>query len=179
MFSQNETVFVLIDVQGRLAEAMYEKGALFKNLEILVQGMQALGVPIIVTEQIPEKMGKTIPQLETLLDSAAPIAKSSFSCCGEQAFVQKLKQQNRKQVLLAGIETHVCVYQTASDLIDTGYHVEVAADAVSSRTGSNRQIGLEKMKACGARITSVETVLFELLKTADHPSFKAVLKLVK
>jgi nicotinamidase-related amidase len=179
MMTVNDTVLALVDVQGKLAELMHEKDLLFDNLRKLVRGVQILKIPIIWMEQIPEKMGKTIPVLQGLLASESPISKTSFSCCAEQAFLNKLEATGRKQVLIAGIETHVCVFQTAADLVQRGYHVEIVADAVSSRTLSNKLIGLERAKAHGAFLTSVESSLFELLRTAAAPEFKEILKLVR
>lgn len=179
MNSIDNTVFVLVDVQGRLAEIMHDKDALFDNLQRLVKGMQLLKVPIVWMEQIPEKMGPTIPQLGALLTSEKPIAKSSFSCCGDETFMKKLTSLGRKHVVIAGIEAHVCIYQTATELMKHGYDVEVVADAVSSRAASNKQIALDRIKAAGAHLTSVEMVLFELMKTADHPAFRDMLKIVK
>jgi nicotinamidase-related amidase len=103
----------------------------------------------------------------------------SFSCCGEPAFLARLEALGRGQALLAGIETHVCVYQTAADLVARGCAVEVVADGVSSRTLDNKLIGLERIRGCGARLTSVETCLFELLRTAEHAAFREILKIVK
>ena len=179
MYSASDAVFVLVDVQGKLAELMFEKEKLFGNLGKLVAGMRALEVPIIWVEQIPEKMGATIAPLRERLSGLTPVSKSSFSCCGEPRFLDQLQRLGRRQVLLAGIETHVCVYQTATDLVAAGYDVEIVADAVSSRTPENRGLGLEKVKACGARLTSVETSLFELMRSAEHSAFRAVLDIVK
>ena len=174
-----DTVFILVDVQGKLAESMHEKAALHDNLRKLVQGMRVLKVPIVWVEQIPEKMGPTIPVLKELLAHCAPISKSSFSCCNEPAVVNKIESTGRRQVLIAGIEAHVCVFQTAADMVRMGYHVEIVADAVSSRTLSNKTIGLERAKAHGAFITSVESCLFDLLRTATAPEFKEILTIVK
>jgi len=187
MLTTNNTVFVLVDVQGKLASVMHEKEALFDSLSRLVRGMQTLAVPIIWMEQIPEKMGATIPQLKELLTNQKPISKSSFSCCGSAEFMECLEATGRKQVLLAGIETHVCVYQTAVELMRAGYAVEVVVDAVSSRSVLNKEIGLQKIKDCGARsvgsgqghVTTVETAIFELMRTADHPAFRDTLGIVK
>jgi nicotinamidase-related amidase len=179
MLNHKDTVFVLIDVQGKLAGLMHEKERLFENLEKLLRGMQALNVPIIWMEQIPEKMGPTIVPLRQLLGTHAPIPKTSFSCGGSPAFMEQLKATRKKQVLLAGIETHVCVYQTAADLVRQAYHVEVAADAVSSRRALDRDIALRKIDEVGAYLTTVETAIFELLRTADHPKFRDILAIVK
>lgn len=179
MFTIPSTILVLIDVQNKLAELMHEKQTLFNNLQILVKGMQILDVPIIWLEQNPLRMGRTIDSLRDLLSSQEPIPKMSFSCCGDNTFKEQLEASGRKQVLLAGIETHVCVYQTARDLAGSGYEVEVVADAVSSRTPDNKLIGLDKIKACGVQFTSVEMILFELMRTAERPAFREILKIVK
>lgn len=179
MLTTNNTVLVLVDVQGKLAQLMDGKEALFQNLRKLVQGSQVLGLPIIWLEQNPTGLGPTIPELAELLHAQQPIAKFSFSCCGDDGFMAALRATGRKQVLLAGIETHVCIYQTAADLLNRGYEVEVVADGVSSRTAANRDLALGKMQQLGARLTSVEMALFELLGKAEGPAFKAMLKIVK
>lgn len=179
MLKIENTVFILIDVQGKLAQVMHEKDMLFNNLQKLIAGIKALKIPVIWMEQIPEKMGPTIPELSELLKDEKPIGKKCFSCCHDNVFMKKLAGLNRGQVLVAGIETHVCVYQTAAMLVEAGYDVEVVADGTSSRTLSNRTIGLDKIRTCGAHVTTVEMALFELLKTADHPAFREILKIVK
>ena len=180
MLTVENTALVVIDVQGKLAQIMDQKEALFANLEKMIKGIQVLEIPIIWTEQVPEKLGPTLPEFSELLThSAKPIAKSSFSCCGHPPFVEAIQALGRRQVLLTGIETHVCVYQTALDLLDAGYEVQVVADAVSSRTSANKQIGLERMKAAGATLTSTEMALFELLRVAEGPQFKQIAKIVK
>jgi len=177
--NSDSAVLVLVDVQGKLAQIMHEKDALFANLQKLVRGAQALRLPILWLEQNPERMGATIPELRGLLAGATPIPKMSFSCCGEPAFLARLEALGRGQALLAGIETHVCVYQTAADLVARGCAVEVVADGVSSRTLDNKLIGLERIRGCGAHLTSVETCLFELLRTAEHAAFREILTIVK
>jgi nicotinamidase-related amidase len=180
MLTLNNTALVVIDVQGKLAQLMAQKEALFENLQKLIKGVQVLELPIIWNEQLPEKLGPTTPEIaELLVQSTRPIAKSSFSCCGNPPFMEALKATGRKQVLLTGIETHICVYQTCRDLLDLGYEVQVVTDAVSSRTPENRQIGLERMKEAGATATSTEMALFELLRVAEGPKFKQITKIVK
>jgi nicotinamidase-related amidase len=179
MLTIEKTALVLIDVQGKLAQLMHNREALFKQLQVAIKGMQALGAPIFWLEQNPAGLGATIPELAGLLAAQKPIAKMSFSCCGSAEFMLALKASGRAQVLLAGIEAHVCVYQTARDLLAARCDVEVVADCVSSRSAENRLIGLEKMRAAGAGITCVETALFELLRTAESPKFKEVVRLVK
>lgn len=179
MFTQQESALVLIDIQGKLAESMQEREALSDNLIRLARSAALLQLPTLWVEQSPDKMGRTIAPLAELLSGHLPIAKTSFSCCGEPTFMQALKQTGRHQLILAGIECHVCVFQTAADLLAAGYEVQVVADAVSSRTLANRQIGLERMRALGAQITSTETLLFELMKTSSHPNFRDIAKLIR
>ena len=179
MLRAEDTVVVFIDVQGRLAEAMADRDALFANLEKLLRGAAALGLPVLWTEQIPEKLGPTVPALAALLAGVQPIPKSAFSCGGEPAFMERLRALGRRQVLLCGIETHVCVYQTARDLREAGCEVEVVADAVSSRRRENRELALDKLRDCGVRLTGVEMALMELLRVAAGDRFRAVLKIIK
>jgi len=177
--SPDSTVFVLVDVQGKLAQLMHGKETLFENLRKAVAGMLALEIPVLWIEQNPTKMGETIPELRELLEGHTPIPKMSFSACGEPLFMEKLAAAGRKDVLLAGIETHVCIVQTVTDLVEQGYRVQVMADAVSSRSPENREIGLERIRAAGAGLTSVEMALFELMRTAEHPRFRDLLKIVR
>ena len=179
MLAVENTALVVIDVQGKLSRLMYEKEKLFENLQKIITGAQILEIPIILTEQNPEGLGRTIPEVADLLPDVQPIPKFSFSCYGEKRFVEELEALKRKQVLIVGIESHVCVYQTTIDLLGAGYEVQVVADAVSSRTAENRELGLEKMKSGGAKLTGVETALFELLRVAEGAKFKGILKVVK
>ena len=179
MLEASDTALALIDVQGKLATLMHEKEKLYRNLRILVQGAAALKLPILWLEQYPEGLGPTIPEVAELLEGRQPLAKTCFSAFGQPEFARRLEESGRKQVLLAGIETHICVYQTARDLRGSGYEVEVVEDAVSSRTPANKRVGLEKMRASGAGVTSVETALFELLREAGNPGFREIARLVK
>lgn len=179
MLQRDNTALVIIDVQGRLAELMHDKEQLWTNLQRLVRGARVLGLPILWNEQLPEKLGPTIAPLRELLCDLKPMAKNSFSCCGNPAFMEALVKSGRKQALLAGIETHVCVYQTAIGLLERGYEVQVAADAVSSRFAHNKPIGLDRMKGAGAIITSTEMALFEMLVKAEGPAFSEIVKIVK
>lgn len=180
MLSLKNTALIVIDVQGKLAHLMHEKETFFANVERMVKGAQVLEMPILWTEQAPDKLGETIPQIrEPLLDTTQPVAKICFSCCGAQGFMGQLKSLNRTQILVTGLETHICVYQTVRDLLNMRYKVQVVADAVSSRTLENKQLGLERMKEAGAMLTSTEMALFELLRVAEGPKFKAISQLVK
>jgi nicotinamidase-related amidase len=179
MITSADTALVLVDVQAKLAPAMHDKEALLENLRRLVQGVRILGVPILWTEQNPAGLGPTLPEIADLLPDQKPVSKFSFSCCGSEQFRNELSALNRKNMLIAGIEAHVCVYQTAADLIHLQYEVQIVADAVASRTPENRLIGLEKSKSVGACLTSTETVLFELLKDAKSEKFKEIINIVK
>jgi nicotinamidase-related amidase len=170
---------VVIDIQGKLAMLSYDREVLFKNIQILIKSAKLLDIPVLWSQQCPDALGPTVPHLAELLSGIQPIDKASFSCCGDKQFISKLSSINRPQVLLCGIETHVCIYQTAVDLQEKGCAVFVIADAVSSRTLDNKQIALTRMQAIGINIYSAEMALFELLKTADHPQFKQIAKLVK
>lgn len=179
MLKRENTILLLIDIQGKLAHLMHAKESLFDSLQKLIKGIQVLDIPILWVEQNPTGLGPTIPEIAALLPDNEPISKMSFSSCREERFLQALKEQNRSQVLVAGIETHICVYQTAADLVAMGVEVQVVTDAVSSRTAENKAIGLQKMTDAGATLTSVETALFELLRVAEGEPFKAILNIVK
>ena len=179
MLTTENSVLVLIDVQGKLARAMQDRQRFLDNTLKLVEGSQILELPVLWTEQNPAGLGPTLPEIAALLPNQNPLSKLSFSCCANDQFIEKLKKLNRQNLLVAGIETHVCVYQTAADLVDLSYDVQVVTDAVASRTAENKQIGLEKCKQAGAGLTSTETVLFELLKVAKGDKFKKIIKVVK
>jgi len=179
MLKTNNTALVLIDIQGKLASLMHDRETLYANLQKLIKGAQALELPILWLEQYPKGLGPTVPEIAELLKGQEPLAKTCFSAYGLDEFRQALRQTQRRQIVLAGIETHICVYQTARDLLDDDFCVEIVADAVSSRTPQNNAIGLEKMLDCGAQITSVEMCLFELLQKAGGAQFKEIAALVK
>ncbi len=179
MLSRDQTVLVLVDVQTKLVQAMRDPEALLKNLERIIRGAQILELPILWCEQYPAGLGPTVPEVADLLAGQTPIAKMSFSCWGHERFREALIATGRRQVLLAGIEAHVCIYLTAAELAAAGYEVQVIADAVSSRTAENRQIGLERVRAIPAGVTGTETALFELLGRAGGDPFKEIIKLLK
>jgi nicotinamidase-related amidase len=179
MLAPESAFLLLVDFQEKLVRAMHEKQALVENAAKMVQGAKILGLPILWTEQNPKGLGSTVPEIATLLSDMDPVAKLSFSCCGEARFMEQLLKLNRKQALLCGIESHVCVYQSAADLLNLGCEVQVITDAVSARTSANKDIGLERCKDLGASLTSAETALFELLKVAEGDKFKQMLKVVK
>ena len=170
---------VVVDLQEKLAGLMHEKDMLIKNTCILIKMAKSLDIPVVFCEQVPGALGNTVEEVSKLLDGIEPIEKSFFSCCGENDFNGKLQGLGRSEILLCGIETHICVYQTSVDLLSAGLNVTVVSDAVSSRTLQNKQIGLNRIQSAGGRISSVEMLLFELLKTAEHPKFRGLAKLIK
>jgi nicotinamidase-related amidase len=177
MFKPDSTVLVIIDVQEKLAHTMHETTSMIQNLQKMIKGAHILGVPIIATQQI--NLGPTLPEIKDLIPEVSIVEKRSFSCCGEEAFIDVLTQINRNQILIAGIECHICVYQTAVDLVRLGYEVQAIADCISSRTMVNRDIGIERMQREGINLTSVEMALFELLKVAQGENIRQISRLVK
>ena len=179
MFSIDKSLLLVIDIQGKLAELMTDREKTYQNAEILIKGAKILNIPILLTEQYPKGLGHTIEPLATLLQDITPIDKTAFSCCGDATFMKALESSHRKQIIICGIETHICVYQTSIELLEKNYAIEVIADAVSSRTIENKHIGLDKIKSAGGNISCTETILFELLKKAEGAEFKEISRLVK
>lgn len=175
-----DTVLVVVDVQGKLAELMFESERLFGNIQRAIHFCQILQIPILWTEQAPDKIGLTVEPIASLLaHSIKPIHKRSFSCWGCEEFKDQLNKLNRRQILLVGIEAHVCLFQTAVDLCRHGYQVYVAVDAVSSKTQANRDMAIERMKQEGIILTSAEMAACEFLRSANHPHFKEVMSNIK
>ena len=179
MLNSKDTVLVIIDVQGKLARIMQNADKLFRNLAMLIKGARLLDVPIIWMEQLPDKLGSTVEEVSVYLDGLQPIAKDVFSCGQNAEFNSKLAEIDPENIVLAGIETHVCVYQSSMDLLKKNYNVEVVADATSTRLEHNKEIGLEKIRRAGGQITSVETALFELQGKASGDRFKQLLEIIK
>jgi nicotinamidase-related amidase len=173
-------VLVVIDVQDKLCRAMDEKvlETLTKNIAILQETAGELGIPMVATEQYVKGIGETIPTLKDKLVEPA-LEKMTFSCCGEAPFPDRLKALGRKQVIVTGMEAHVCVLQTVIELLDAGYHVHLVKDAVMSRKKENWKVGVEAAAAAGAVITSTEAALFQLLRVAGSDEFKKLSKLVR
>ncbi|MFC1746169.1 hydrolase [Candidatus Riflebacteria bacterium] len=179
MLERENACLVIVDVQGKLAELVYAKEELYKNLKILVSGARVLGLPVLYMEQYPKGLGHTIPELTTLLAEQKPIIKNTFSACGSLDFDRALSEIGKSQVILCGIETHVCVYQTCRDLLQQGFEVHLVIDAVSSRTEKNMKLGIACCRTLGAILTGTEMLLFELLEKSGTPEFKEISRLVK
>jgi nicotinamidase-related amidase len=173
------TVIIAIDFQERLFPVMNAKEKLLQNVVKLIKGAKALEVPVIVTEQYPKGLGPTIPEIKELLPDARPIEKTCFSCCDNEAFMKTLEALKRRQVLITGIEAHICAYQTAMALARKGYEVQVVTDCVSSREPENKAVAVQKMTAAGLLPASTEMALFEMLKAAGGDKFKQISNIVK
>lgn len=174
-------VLVVIDVQERLCAAMDQEALqrLVKNVGILLESAIELAVPVIFTEQYVKGLGPTLGELKQRAPAAACYEKLTFSCCGNQEFVKQLKDSGRKQIIICGMETHVCVQQTVIELLGEGFDVHVVKDAVMSRSSDNKQTAMEAMMLAGAVPASTESAVFQLLKIAGTDSFKKISKLVK
>jgi len=170
---------VIVDVQERLAAVMDQRRKVIGNCLRLIEGAKTLGMPVVVTEQYPKGLGPTEKELRGALPVYEPVEKISFSCCGEPKFMEAVSQLGRKKIILAGMETHVCVLQTCIELLNAAYSVHLVRDAVCSRTRDNWLTGIGMMRDAGAVVTSTETVLFQLVGEAGSPEFKAISKLVK
>jgi len=169
----------VVDIQERLLPAIFEKERVVRNNVRLIRGAAILRVPIFATEQYRKGLGATVPEVAAAIPGFAPLEKLAFSACGADGFVAALRRKKVSEVVLCGIEAHVCVTQTCLDLLEKGFRVFVVADAVSSRTAENYRLGVERMRAAGAVIVSTEMVLFELLEEAGTAEFKQILALVR
>jgi nicotinamidase-related amidase len=179
MIAANKCCLVLIDVQEKLLRVMQNPERVVKNCGILIHIARAFDIPILWCQQYPRALGLTAAPLAELLNGLSPMDKLSFSCCGAPGFAGRLEALHIETAVLCGIESHVCVFQTAMDLLRQGMKVHVIADAVGSRTEENKQIGLARMAAAGVIINSTEMFLFELLRTAEHPKFKELAALIR
>ena len=179
MLDTQNSLLLVIDIQERLVAAL-DKDIIVNRAGKLVEAANILNIPVIVSEQYPKGLGNTVPQVASKLTPSTHIVeKTSFSLLREDGFLEKLKSYGRKQIVICGIETHICVYQTACELIEAGFEVVVPKDACASRNKYEFKQGIDSMHDCGARISCVEMVLFEWLRGAKHPKFKEVQALIK
>jgi nicotinamidase-related amidase len=174
-----DTVLLIVDIQEKLAAVMAEKDKVVKNNQHLIALAKLINMPVMVTEQYPKGLGPTVPELREVLPFYRPVEKMTFDCCGQPTFLEELKEHNTRNVILTGMETHICVLQTCIGLLKGGINVHVAQDAVCSRTRENWAAGIEFMREAGAVITCTETVLFQLLKVAGTEEFKTISKRIK
>ncbi len=176
---KEHTIAIFIDIQEKLFPFIQDKDQLEQNLVTLSAGLKALEIPLLVTEQYTKGLGFTIVPLKMELGDHPAIEKTAFSCCDEPRFMTALNAACKQNVILCGIETHVCVLQTVIDLIQAGYKPIVIEDCVSSRKLSDKQTAIERMRKEGAIISSLESILFELTRYSGNETFKAISKLVK
>ena len=181
MFPEIEnSLLVIVDVQQKLMNVMNENAACLGRVRLLANACSLMDVPCIVTEQYPKGLGPTVDAVREILKENTPfIEKSAFSCCGADEFNQKILEADRKNIILCGVESHVCVLQTAVALLNKGYNVTLAADAVSSRNENDKMTALAYMRHAGISVLSTESIIFALLKDSRHPAFKAVSALLK
>jgi len=181
--NREEAVLVVVDVQEKLVPAIHKDlyPLSLKNMRIAIEAAGTLTLPIILTEQYPKGLGKTVPEVMRFLDGKKYrlIEKMTFSCARDEGFLSAVSDLNRKQVIMVGMETHVCVYQTSVDLSRAGYSLFVLDDAVSSRFMHNYQSGLQALRDSGCTVVSTETAIFQLLKVAATPEFKKLVSLIK
>lgn len=176
---KENSIGVVIDIQERLFPVMNDTEQLLKRCKILVEGLQVLSVPLLVTQQYTKGLGETLPEISALIDDFSPIEKSSFSCYDEPAFVEALEEIDDTNVIICGIEAHVCVLQTAIDLRNAGYNPIVVVDCISSRKKQDMELALIRYQQEGVLVTTSESILFELARSSKAPAFKSISKLVK
>ncbi len=179
--SRENTQAMVIDVQERLTPHIDDHEAVVKKIVTLVKGLQALDIPIMLNEQYKKGLGETLPEIRELLtaDNAKSFEKVTFSACDTDESWHYLAQQNRSTVLLCGVETHVCILQTALDLLDNGMQPVIIGDAVGSRFPYDKKLALRRIRRAGGVITTVETILFELCRSSKDPAFKTISNLIK
>jgi nicotinamidase-related amidase len=176
-----QCALIVIDIQEKLLPPIFQKEQMVRNSQLLIRLAGVLKIPALVTTQYAQGLGNTTPEIASLLPNADPVNKLAFSCFGSEVFCSLLKRLpgSRNTVLLCGMESHICVAQTALAALREGYLVHIAADAVSSRTELNWKIGLERMRAAGAILSSTEMIIYELLRASGTEAFKEMLKYLK
>ena len=179
LLTRDGTVLVVIDVQEKLFAKMEEKEWIAENICKLIRFADILGIPIVITEQYPKGLGPTIPEIRRLTSMIKPIEKVEFSCLASSAFRERLAEIHAKNLVLTGIEAHICVTQTAIEALTSGYRAYVVSDAISSRRREDKTIAVERMRQQGVTIVTSEMLMYEILRKAGTSEFKKVLELVK
>ncbi|MFH1402750.1 MAG: hydrolase [Candidatus Altiarchaeota archaeon] len=177
--SKEDSILVVVDVQEKFEAVIHEWDYMLENIIKIIRGFSAMELPIIVTEQYPRGLGKTVREVSEALGEFSPVEKTCFSCMGEPEFREKLKSFGRKNIILCGIESHVCLLNTTLDAIAEGYNVHFIVDAISSRKAVDHGITVERVNQAGAFLASAEMVLFQLLKDAKSDEFKKVSRIVR
>ncbi len=180
LLDANRAALVVVDLQEKLLPAIFERERVLENSLLLMKAAELLDVPVVLTTQYRKGLGEIVPQVGAAAPGVAPLDKLSFGCFGDAGFLAHLESLvGRDQLLVTGIESHICVTQTVLGALENGYHVHVASDAISSRTEANWKVGLQRMEAAGALISSAEMALYELLRRSDAGAFKTLLPLLK
>lgn len=174
-----DSALVVIDCQERLWKVIAGADALARQIAVLLRGARILEVPVVVTEQYPKGLGSTVADVKEAAGDSPVLEKMTFSCAGDDGFQSCLRDLERATIVVCGIEAHICVLQTALDLLADGYSVQVVADGVGTRDPSNREVALRRLEQAGAVITCVESVLFEWMERCDAATFKEVQGLLK
>jgi len=178
-FSAFRSALVVVDIQEKFRDPIHGMDQVVAGSSQLIRFCQTMDIPILVTEHYPRGLGATLSEVRRLFKTFSCIEKIHFSCCGNENFHEALKKLNRDQIMLCGIETHVCIYQTAFDLLHQGKQVAVVADAVSSCSATDREIGLRRMSEMGVQSMGVQMLMFEILKQAGTEQFKKVAPILK
>jgi nicotinamidase-related amidase len=179
LIERDKSCLLVVDVQEKLAPAVSDPADVIRNAGILMRAGARLGVPLVVSEQYPQGLGATVPELRALAPESARVAKLSFSCADDPALRQRIKEAQRSLIVIVGMEAHVCVLQSALGLQQAGYKTVVVADAISSRAPANRDAALQRLRENGVEVATTEMVLFEWLGQAGTPEFKELSKLIR
>jgi nicotinamidase-related amidase len=180
ILNREKAAFLIVDMQEAFRQSIPDFAALAARIASFARGAQTLGVPVLVTEQYPKGLRRTAEEiLSALSPEVETFEKTAFSSCGAASFVEKLNAGGARQIIVAGIEAHICVNQTAHDLLDKNFEVHLLTDCIASRAAHNKEIALAKMQQSGAVLSSVEMALFELMRDARHEQFKAIQQLIK
>jgi len=179
LIERDKSCLLIVDMQEKLAPAMTEPAVVIRNAGILMQAAARLAIPLLVSEQYPQGLGATVPELRALAPDSARVAKLSFSCAADPALRQRIAAVQRPLIVVVGMEAHVCVLQSALGFRRAGYEAVVVADAISSRTPANREAALQRMRENGVEVATTEMVLFEWLGQAGTPEFKELSRLIR
>ena len=179
LLDKKSTGLVVVDMQEGLMKVMARRAEVLDQTVKLLHLVRVFSLPVIVTEQYPQRIGQTVPMLRELLPAYAPVAKVEFNSCEVALFNERLAAAQLTDLILVGVEAHICVFQTCVALLKRGYRVHVPQDAVASRAEDNRRVGLDLMKEAGAVISSAECLIFQILKKAGTPEFKQLITVIK
>ena len=179
ILDRSGTALLVVDIQEKISALMTHRERVIKNTVILIKGLHALKVPLFITEQYPKGLGPTEKEIAEALVGVTAIQKMTFSCCGEPEVPRRFQEKKIQQVVVCGIECHICVMQTVLDLLTKGFQVHVVTDAVSSRRSLDCETALRRMEKAGAILTTTESVLFEIMEKCGTDEFKTIVKLIK